>query len=135
MLSVNEINLLEAQNKGLKKQNAELQNNVEYWRNLYQEMQMKLNRLEEDYKDLLAESSELLKERDELKAENAKLKQAKDKYYQHTLDDEIKLNELYQCLQEIKEILLEQIRWQGQIPQYDLQILQKIAECEVSNEK
>lgn len=33
-----------------------------------------------------------------------RLKVQKDKYYQQTLDDEIKLNELYQTLQEIKEI-------------------------------
>ena len=39
-----------------------------------------------------------------LEAENAKLKEEKSKYYQQTLDDEIKLNELYQCLQEIKKI-------------------------------
>ena len=33
-----------------------------------------------------------------------KLRTEKDKYYQQTLDDEITLNELYQTLQEIKEI-------------------------------
>lgn len=39
-----------------------------------------------------------------LKAENERLKDEKDRYYQQTLDDEIILNELYQTLQEIKEI-------------------------------
>ena len=33
-----------------------------------------------------------------------KLRAEKDKYYQQTIDDEITLNELYQVLQEIKEI-------------------------------
>ena len=38
-----------------------------------------------------------------LEQENARLKEEKLKYYQQTLDDEIKLNELYQTLQKINE--------------------------------
>ena len=57
--------------------------------------------------DLLSKKYEQAKEIAELKAENDRLKARKDKYYQQTLDDEIKLNELYQTLQEIKAIAKE----------------------------
>lgn len=69
MLSVNEINLLQGQNEGLRKQNGELQKNVDYWRKLYQETQQKCNNLLDINESVLEESSELLKERDDLKAQ------------------------------------------------------------------
>lgn len=52
------------------------------------------------------------KDKAKLEKENALLKAYKDKYYQQTLDDEIKLNELYQTLQEIKAIVRKNINYQ-----------------------
>lgn len=52
---------------------------IRYWIELAQQLQMKLNSLEEDYKDLLDEAVELLEERFELKAKIKKLEEAKNK--------------------------------------------------------
>lgn len=46
---------------------------IRYWMGLAQQLQMKLNELEEDYKDLLDEAVELLEERFELKAKIKRL--------------------------------------------------------------
>lgn len=51
---------------------------IRYWMGLAQHLQMKLNELEEDYKDLLDEAVELLEERFELKAKIKRLEEAKD---------------------------------------------------------
>ena len=100
----------------------------------------------EEYNDKIKELEENNKK---LKAENEQLKAYKNKYYQQTLDDEIKLNELYQVLQEIKEIaekimcteLCNNCDGVGLIygcadtdcAYYQMdKILQKIAECEVN---
>lgn len=50
---------------------------IRYWMELTQHLQMKLNELEEDYKDLLDEAVELLEERFELKAKIKRLEEAK----------------------------------------------------------
>ena len=81
MLSVKEINLLEAQNEGLKKQNADLQKENTRLKGELDAYQMSEN-----------EANEII----------AELEAAKNKYYQQTLDDEIQINELYQTLREIK---------------------------------
>lgn len=52
---------------------------IRYWMGLAQHLQMKLNELEEDYKDLLDEAVELLEERFELKAKIKKLEEANSK--------------------------------------------------------
>lgn len=53
--------------------------NIRYWMGLAQQLQIRLNELEEDYKDLLDEAVELLEERFELKAKIKKLEEAKNK--------------------------------------------------------
>lgn len=52
---------------------------IRYWMGLAQQLQMKLNELEEDYKDLLDEAVELLEERFELKAKIKRLEEANSK--------------------------------------------------------
>lgn len=49
---------------------------IRYWIELSREIQIKLNRLEEDYLSLLDEAVELLEERFELKAKIKKLEEA-----------------------------------------------------------
>lgn len=83
MLSIKEINLLEAQNEGLKKQNADLQKENAKLKGELDAFQMSEN-----------EANEII----------AELEAAKNKYYKQTLDDEIQINELYQTLQDIKAI-------------------------------
>lgn len=51
---------------------------IRYWIGLAQQLQIRLNELEEDYKDLLDEAVELLEERFELKAKIKKLEEAKN---------------------------------------------------------
>ena len=58
----------------------------------------------EDVQRLQAENAKLNAIIDGYQPRLQALKDAKDKYYQQTLDDEITLNELYQTLQEIKTI-------------------------------
>ena len=92
-----------------------------------------INKLKEENERLKKDKIGLHSEIKQLEQENALLKAYKDKYYQQTLDDEIKLNELYQCLQEIKEIAeFHTTQADSEDVQEDMkQILQKIAECEV----
>lgn len=52
---------------------------IRYWIELSREIQIKLNRLEEDYLSLLDEAVELLEERFELKAKIKKLEEANSK--------------------------------------------------------
>lgn len=52
---------------------------IRYWMGLAQQLQIRLNELEEDYKDLLDEAVELLEERFELKAKIKKLEEANSK--------------------------------------------------------
>ena len=49
----------------------------------------------------------LTTENDELKAELNNLKSLKEEYYKQTLDDEIQINNLFQVLQEIKQVALQ----------------------------
>ena len=53
--------------------------NIRCWMGLAQQLQIRLNELEEDYKDLLDEAVELLEERFELKAKIKRLEEAKNK--------------------------------------------------------
>lgn len=70
--------------------------NCYYKQNL--ELKAENERLKEDNANKLSIVNKFLEE-------NNMLKIYKDKYYQQTLDDEIKLNELYQTLQEIKGVV------------------------------
>jgi cell division septum initiation protein DivIVA len=51
---------------------------IRYWIELARDIQIKLNKLEKDYTDLLDEATELLEERFELKAKIKRLEEAKD---------------------------------------------------------
>lgn len=164
MLSVNEINLLEAQNKELKEQKGELQKNVDYWRNLYQETQQKCNNLLDINESIIEESSELLKERDdlkarikkyvkineqktkdyaELKAKNERLKEECEMYktfYRAKHDDIKGLFLKYRtCLQEIKGIAtaLYMNEWlqRNETARQSIQLLQELLDkAEIENE-
>lgn len=127
MLSIEEINLLQAQNEGYRKQNESLQKEKaelkaykdvnEDFKTAWEELKAENDKLKEEMKVLqynIAEYSNnnidtavtlFAKDKAKLEKENALLKAYKNKYYQQTLDDEIIINELYQTLQEIKEYL------------------------------
>lgn len=113
MTHTNEINKLQ-------EENAELQaykDVNEDFKTAWEELKAENERLKNEIKVLqynFAEYSNnnidtavtlFAKDKAKLEEENALLKAYKDKYYQQTLDDEIKLNELYQTLQEIKDYL------------------------------
>lgn len=65
---------------------------------------IKIDKLKAENEKLKEDNANKLSIVNKFLEENNMLKIYKDKYYQQTLDDEIKLNELYQILQEIKSI-------------------------------
>ena len=116
-----DIKFLESQNKGLKAQNIELQQEI----NELKAENKQLNDIIDSYQPRLEELKELKAENETLKITREKLlgdlciteeslkdyeehykrsEQQKEKYYQQTLDNEIQINELFQILQEIKTI-------------------------------
>lgn len=101
----------------------------------------------EQNKELIEDNLNLSKENERLKEEIQSLQYSCAEYSMRDIDTatilfakdkaelESKLslanayvNKYKSCLQEIEKILYEQLRWQGQLPQCELEILQKISE-------
>ena len=116
MLSIDKINLLQAQNECLKKQNKELQKEI----------------LSQN--DYILQLSAFKDKVEWLEQDIAELKAEKSKYYQQCLDEEIQINNLWRTLQEIKDIAEEyhhnKPRLLCTMDKFIEQILQKIAEVE-----
>lgn len=104
MLSVKDINLLEAQNEGLKKQNADLQKEIAELKEEIKEVkkyQYQQEFLEKEIEEQREKNKRLTCKILEVKALNETLN------VQCTSQDCTQLRKLYQTLQEIKKILLQ----------------------------